>query len=139
MHFLSLNPEIQNRLRKEVNAVRLAFDDYLSDSASDVSVDSGFHDSTPKTLWDSIENLRYLDFVVRETLRFCPPVHATIRVATEDDCIPINHPVTTSDGKTMHKGPEGYVKIRKGTYIHIPIEGLSHSEDIWGEDALVFK
>ena len=31
------------------------------------------------------------------------------------------------------------VRIRKGSYVHIPIEGLNYNKDIWGEDALIFK
>lgn len=84
--------------------------------------------------------MTYLDYVVRETLRLCPPIHATIRVATEDVHIPIYHPITTVDGEMIKdRNPISEIKVRKGTYVHIPIEGLSHSEDIWGEDALEFK
>ena len=152
-HFLSLHPDMQDRLRKEICSVEQ--DGNLSDS----STDSGFHDCTtchprsqadavwagpcrcpPRTLWDFIDKLPYLDAVVRETLRFCPPVHATIRVAMEDDQIPISFPVTLANGDTVGKdGIQGHVKISKGTYIHIPIEGFSLSEDVWGKDALTFK
>ncbi|KAF8973810.1 cytochrome P450 [Flammula alnicola] len=134
-HFLALHPEIQTQLRKELSAMRLASDDDLSDS----STDSGFQDCTSKTRWEAIESLSYLDAVVRETLRFCPPVHATIRVATRDDLIPISRPITLLNGETVGKDASGHVKIRKGTYVHIPIEGFSYSEDVWGADALEFN
>lgn len=152
-HFLSLHPDVQDRLRKEICSVE--HDGNLSDS----STDSGFHDCTtchprskmdtvwagpcrcpPRTLWDFIEKLPYLDAVIRETLRFCPPVHATIRVAMEDDQIPISFPVTLANGDTVGKdGIQGHIKISKGTYIHVPIEGFSLSEDVWGKDALSFN
>jgi len=58
----------------------------------------------------------------------------------EDDQIPISFPVTLANGDTVGKdGIQGHVKIGKGTYIHIPIEGFSLSEDVWGKDALSFK
>jgi len=129
-------------------------DGYLSDS----STDSGFHDCTtcnprprkssdwthvcnclPKGRLETIDSLPYLDSVVRETLRFCPPVHGTIRVAMQDDEIPISHPVTLATGETVGTSTGGSVKIRKGSYVHIPIEGFSYSEDVWGPDALEFK
>ena len=81
-----------------------------------------------------VDKLPYLNAVVQETLRLCPPAHSTIRVAMEDDAIPLSHPVVLRDGTVAR---EAY--IRKGSYVHIPIEGLNMSKDIWGEDALIFK
>ena len=113
-------------------------------NSSDSSTDSGFHDCTSsssvcrcKTLWTKIEGLPYLEAVVRETLRFCPPVHGTIRVAMADTHIPVSRPVTLSTGEVIHK--DECLNIRKGSYVHIPIEGLNYSEDLWGPDALDFK
>ena len=67
----------------------------------------------------------------------CPPVHSTIRIPTADDLIPVSHPVRLRDGTTVPAG--GHISIRKGTYIHIPIEGLNMCEEIWGSDAKLFK
>lgn len=91
----------------------------------------------PHEYWTAIEALPYLNAVIRETLRFCPPVHGTIRVATSDDRIPISHPMVLQDGTVV--GKDGYINIRKGSYVHIPIEGLNLSEEIWGSDAREFK
>ncbi|CAA7260000.1 unnamed protein product [Cyclocybe aegerita] len=155
IHFLSLYPVVQTRLRREIRSIYNADDGYLSDA----SADSGFHECTtcnprphrpndwatlcacpPKGRLETIEGLYYLDAVVRETLRFCPPVHATIRVAVQDDYIPVSHPVTLANGKTAAEGEQqSYVKIRKGSYVHIPIEGFNYSESVWGEDALQFN
>ena len=75
-----------------------------------------------------------MDAIVRETLRLAPPVHGTIRVAIRDEMIPLGEPVLLRTGEFVDK-----VHIRKGSYVHIPIEGLNYSKDIWGEDALFFK
>jgi len=87
----------------------------------------------------AIERLPYLDNVVRESLRFCPAVHSTIRVATKDEHIPLSHPITLKNGQTIGTDLNGFFEIKKGSYIHIPIEGFSLNEDIWGPDALEFK
>lgn len=89
------------------------------------------------TSLDKIDNLPYLDAVVRETLRFCPPIHSSIRVASADDHIPISHPMQMRDGTVLQPGET--FRIRKGSYVHIPIEGLNLSPEIWGEDGLSFK
>ena len=143
-HLLSLHPAVQDRLREEL--ISAHSDGNLSDS----SADSGFFDCTscksrtflasdgcgcsPQPRWDNLERLPYLDAVVRETLRFCPPVHATIRVATEDDIISPSQPIALQDGSTVDR-----FRILKDSYVHIPIEGLSYSEEVWGKDATVFK
>ncbi|KAF8060980.1 cytochrome P450 [Lyophyllum atratum] len=144
LHFLALNPEIQTRLRNEILSIASAAPSPADDETPDE------RDSTRATppptysssnciheVWDEIEASPYLDAVVRETLRLCPPVHATIRVATADDQIPVSHPVVLQDGTVVEAG--GFVSIRKGSYIHIPIEGLNLSTEIWGSDALEFN
>ena len=110
LHHLSLNPRIQTRLRDELQSLH---------SIEDMN---------------AVDKLPYLNAVVQETLRLCPPAHSTIRVAMEDDMIPLSHPIKLRDGTVMRE-----VHIRKGSYVHIPIEGLNMSKDIWGEDALIFE
>ena len=110
LHHLSLNPQVQKRLNEELQSFH---------SIEDMSV---------------VDKLPYLNAVVQETLRLCPPAHSTIRVAMEDDAIPLSHPIELRDGTVMQE-----VHIRKGSYVHIPIEGLNMSKDIWGKDALIFE
>jgi cytochrome P450 len=66
-----------------------------------------------------------LDKVCRESLRLVPPVHSSLRVAMQDDALPDS------------KGGEGFY-IRKGTIVHIPIEGMNLDREIWGENAWKF-
>ena len=110
LHHLSLNPQIQERLKEELRSLH---------SIEDMG---------------GVDKLPFLNAVVQETLRLCPPAHSTIRAAMEDDAIPLSHPIKLRDGTIMQE-----VHIRKGSYVHIPIEGLNMSKDIWGEDALTFE
>lgn len=152
LHHLAQNPDIQSRLRDEL--LSLSTHTYIP-SISQEPVDIKFaadiklhtprsppptYQSTeysPQDHWADIDAAPYLDAVVRETLRICPPVHSTIRVATADDQIPVSHPVILQDGTVVAK--DGHITIRKGSYIHIPIEGLNLSTEIWGSDAHTFK
>ena len=110
LHHLSLDPRIQKRLKEELQSLHCIED------------------------MSSVDKLPYMDAVVQETLRFYPPAHSTIRVAMKDDVIPLSHPIKLRDGTVVHEVP-----IRKGSYVHIPIEGLNMSKDVWGEDALIFE
>ncbi|EJD04362.1 cytochrome P450 [Fomitiporia mediterranea MF3/22] len=114
LHYLALDPTIQNRLREE-----------LATCYADPSTNTDYI--------DALDNLPFLDAVVHETLRLAPPVHGTIRVAMKDEVIPLSVPVTLRTNEIVTA-----VRIRKGSYVHIPIEGLNYSKDIWGEDALLF-
>ena len=67
----------------------------------------------------------FLDNVCRESLRIVPPVHSSLRVATQDDVLPES------------KGGEGF-HIRKGTYVHVPIEAMNLDREIWGKDGWAF-
>lgn len=150
LYFLSHHKEIQTRLREELLPFSHAESPPIVSSGIQIDENSdgeGFSPSSSprlqskalclETFWNDIESLPYLDSVVRETLRLCPPVHGTIRVATADDLLPVSHPVVHRDGTVVSKG--GFIKIRKGSYVHIPIEGLNLSEEIWGHDARRFN
>jgi cytochrome P450 len=118
-------------------------DEIIASTAKEAS-DSGFEDASSDTASESsassshlFQSLPLLDGVVRETLRLCSPVHDTIRVATCNDQIPISHPVTLQNGTVIAAG--GTISIRKGSFIHIPINGLNHEEDVFGPDCDEFR
>ena len=72
---LTQSPEVQVKLRNELLAV-----------------------GTDNPTMDELNALPYLDAVVRETLRIHPPVPATMRVATQDDILPLSEPVKDRNG-----------------------------------------
>jgi cytochrome P450 len=82
-------------------------------------------DDVVLTHYQEIAAAPLLDKVCRETLRVMPPMHSFLRVATRDDVLPGS------------KGSEGFC-IRKGTIVHVPIEGMNLDREIWGEDAWNF-
>jgi len=90
--------------------------------------------STDNPTMDELNALPYLDAVVRETMRIHAPVPSTMRVATQDDVIPLEKPVKDKDGN-----PQYYVKVTKGQTIIIPILAINRSVEIWGNDAAEFK
>ncbi|KAI0717342.1 cytochrome P450 [Fomitopsis betulina] len=111
LYSLAAAPEIQNKLREEI-----------------------YSSPMENPSMDELNELEYLDFVVRETLRLHAPVPSTIREAVKDDVIPLNTPFTDTKGQ-VHDS----VKIDKGTNIVVPILELNRSKAIWGEDTLEFR
>ena len=74
---------------------------------------------------DDLKSCKYLDMVVRESLRLWSPVPSSKRLALKDVLLPLR------DGK--------FVKLNKGDEVRIPIHPMNTSKDIWGEDAIEFK
>ncbi|PVF92144.1 cytochrome P450 [Serendipita vermifera] len=111
---LSQNKHMQTRLREELLQ---AFPD----------------DMVPITM-ESLEALPYLDAVVRETLRYDPPVDVSARVAMQDDIIPLEKPIVLKDGRTVD-----HLEVKKGDQWLIPLYGMNRSKDVWGEDGDQFN
>ncbi|KAJ6558119.1 cytochrome P450 monooxygenase [Mycena capillaripes] len=89
--------------------------------------------STDNPTMDQLNELPYLDCVVRETLRVHTPVPSTLRVATQDDVVPLGTPFTDVYG-TVHET----IRINKGQTIMIPILAMNRDKAIWGTDAMEF-
>ncbi|KAK9324057.1 cytochrome P450 [Lipomyces orientalis] len=101
LYHLSLHQDIQDKLREELHTQF-----------------PGGYDSI-KT-YDDIESLKYLNNVVREVLRFQPPVVGTLRMAKEDTYVTDQF-------------------IPKGTLVAISIAALNKSRKLWGDDAREFN
>jgi cytochrome P450 len=110
LFLLARHPRIQDRLRAELLGM-----------------------ARPKNLGEEALLAHYqelavsplLDKVCRESLRVVPPVHSSLRVATQDDVLPVSN-----DGED--------IQIRKGTFVHVPIEAMNLDREIWGKDAWAF-
>ncbi|KAI0139644.1 cytochrome P450 [Xylariaceae sp. FL1272] len=79
--------------------------------------------------YEEIKNMRYLNWVIKETLRMYPPVPQNLRVANKDTVLPVGG------------GPDGRspVFIAKGRECSFSSFSLQRRRDLWGEDALEFK
>ena len=112
LYALASAPQCQDRLRETIRTIAL---------------------DSP-TLDEDIFKLEYLDWVVRETLRFHAPVTWTMRVAAEDDEIPVHQPFWDKYGELNRT-----IKIAKHNIITIPIQAINKSQSIWGQDAHTFR
>lgn len=122
---LAMHPEIQTRLRSELLE--------LARTPEFISPPPPEDNAGWQTLWSALDALPYLNNVIRESLRVIPPVHSSIRVATRDDEIPTSEAVRMKDG-TLKWG----IKIRKGQFVHVPVESMNVDKGVWGEDAWSF-
>jgi len=122
---LAQHPSIQTRLRQELSTVASV------ESLQDLTVEE------VDSLYNKIADLPYLHNVVRESLRFIPPVHSSLRVAMQDDVVPTSYPVKMPNGD-FYEGLRS-VEVRKGTFVHVPIEAFNLDKEIWGEDAWEFN
>lgn len=124
---LAEHPDIQDRLREELLA-----------AAPGISLDDidQFTEDEIHTLFNTIGNLPYLNNVLKECIRLIPPVHSSLRVATRDDEIPTSYPVHLADGS---QSKQESINIRKGTFVHVAVDGFNRDKEFWGKDAWEFK
>ncbi|KAL0956023.1 hypothetical protein HGRIS_002196 [Hohenbuehelia grisea] len=120
---LAQNPTIQERLRDELQAIAPP-----SDNLSEEEIQS---------LYGTLADLPYLSNVTRESMRLIPPVHSSLRAATQDDVLPTSSPVHKPDG-TVDEGARS-VLVPKGSFIHVPIEAFNLDKSIWGDAAWEFN
>lgn len=121
-------PDVQTRLRAELHSI-----------APSVPIETLTADEV-QSLYTAISELPYLNNVIRETLRLIPPVHSSIRVATQDDVVPISSPLkrTLPGGDVVEEDVKSIV-VPKGTFIHVPVEGFNLDKELWGDMAWHFE
>ncbi|KAI0318183.1 cytochrome P450 [Amylostereum chailletii] len=112
-HLLSLNPDVQEKLRQEVAAV---------------GGEKG------ELGHDALHELPFLEAVCRETLRLYPPVALVQRNARKDAILPLGTPMKGHDGKDVSE-----IIVPNGTYIYVNIVGVNRDPEIWGPDADQWK
>ncbi|KAG8774250.1 hypothetical protein FRC15_001465 [Serendipita sp. 397] len=108
---LADNPEVQKRLRDEMLNI-----------------------NTESPTMEELNSLPYLEAVVRESLRYHAVVSGVIRVATEDDIIPLDKPFVDTTGKVQNS-----IMISQGDTIYLPIRYLNTAPSIWGDDGKSFN
>ncbi|KAH9850160.1 cytochrome-450 hydroxylase [Lenzites betulinus] len=125
IYLLAKYPEVQERLSAELRAI-----------APTVPLESLTEDEMA-SLYNAIAELPFLENVVKETLRLIPPVHSSIRVATQDDIVPTSTPVKLrgADGKVEEVN--SFV-MPKGACVHVPIEAFNLDREVWGADGWAF-
>jgi cytochrome P450 len=97
IHLMSKNLKVQKKIKQEL-----------------------MKDSEQLTL-DQLDSLVYLDCVIKEVLRFCPPIIGTLRTLTVDDCL-----------------PESGFQLQKGDSILIPFHNLARDTRYWSDDPEIF-
>ncbi|KAJ7066108.1 cytochrome P450 [Mycena amicta] len=107
---LAGNPRIQEKLREELFT--------LSDNPT----------------MDELNGLPYLEQVVRESMRLYPALVFTMRMAMQDDVLPLGKPYVDPKGK-VHDS----LLIPKGQVVHMPLIAVHTDPEIWGADADVFN
>ena len=98
LYFLAVNPDVQDKLRTEIK--------------------EALESNTDIPLYEVAQNIEYLDCVIKESQRLCPPATGPSRECSED-----------YDLNGIH--------IPAGTEIVIPIYALHHDADAW-EDSEKF-
>ncbi|CAK5281479.1 unnamed protein product [Mycena citricolor] len=123
---LAQNPGVQDRLREELLCL-----------AKDTPSLSELDEAQIQVLTGKISALPLLHNVTRESLRLIPPIHSTLRVATERDVIPTSQPVRNRENK-IDEARRSFV-IPKGTVVHVSCEAFNMDKQVWGEDAWEFR
>ncbi|KAH9483579.1 Cytochrome P450 monooxygenase 205 [Psilocybe cubensis] len=108
---LTQNKNAQRKLREEVSNV-----------------------ATDNPSMDELNDLPYLDYVVRESLRLHGPVPATSRVVGQDTFVPLSKPVVDKKGVVHNE-----IRLQKGQRVMVPVIVVNQAKSIWGEDALEFR
>eukprot|EP01103_Thecamoeba_quadrilineata_P015709 TRINITY_DN5046_c0_g1_i1.p1 TRINITY_DN5046_c0_g1~~TRINITY_DN5046_c0_g1_i1.p1 ORF type:complete len:516 (-),score=92.09 TRINITY_DN5046_c0_g1_i1:41-1588(-) len=106
LHFLANNPEVQDKTREEVLRV----------FGTDGPLDNGAEDVT----YEKLQKLEYVTCVIKEAMRYYPPVAAIIREASKETVV-------------------GGYNIPEGTWVMMMVYSAQHDPDLWGDDVEQFK
>ncbi len=99
IHLISKHPKVQQRIKTELIDNNLEQDLFV----------------------DRLDSLIYLDCVINEVLRFCPPIDSSNRTLTADDCL-----------------PGSGAQLFKGDHVLIPFFNLTRDPRYWSIDPEMF-
>lgn len=149
---LAQHPQARQRLRQELRELdaKIPRCDCFSAQSSSQSEPQSHHRfcdfTSPEhrlAIEEALGNCKYLDWIIRESLRLHAPITSTMRVCMRDeDEVPVSGPLGPGDlgGYVDCEGNRRFsVKLRKHDIITIPIQAINKSKRLWGEDASVFR
>ena len=95
IHLISKHPEVQQKVKEEIRE----------------------NTGNQQLLLDQLDSLIYLDCVIKEVLRFAPPLFGTFRTLTSNDRL-----------------PNSGIQLYKGDTVLIPIHNLAYDPNNWSID-----
>ena len=95
IHLMSKHPRVQEKIKEELNE----------------------KNPTGRLTLNRLDSLTYLDCVIKEVLRFCPPATGTVRTLAMDDQL-----------------PKSGVQLSKGDSVFIPFHNLAYDPRYWSID-----
>lgn len=132
---------VQEKLRAALREVESELKTELSSPSSHSfypgSPSAPWSDSYRDELTEAIMRCTYLDWVVRESLRLHAPVTTTMRVCMRDrDEIPLQEGEVLLDKNGNRRWS---IPVKKWDIISVPIQAINKSNELWGDDAAVFR
>ncbi|KAF8575867.1 PAH-inducible cytochrome P450 monooxygenase PC-PAH 1 [Ramaria rubella] len=122
LYELSTRPHLQAKIREEIKEARR--------QAGRQELGPSDYESMPYL----VATLKASHFIGSETLRFHPLLPTIIRMAENDDVIPLLTPQITKTGETVKEIP-----VSKGQRIMISIAAYNRLESVWGKDSHEWK
>ncbi|KAF9564195.1 cytochrome P450 [Agrocybe pediades] len=113
LHLLAMHPEAQDKLRQELNEVKV--------EGQDIG-------------YDQLVSLPYLDAICRETLRLYSPVNMVVRTTRQEAVLPLSQPIRGLDGRELHE-----IHVPNNTNVIVGIMASNRNPDIWGPDSYEWK
>ncbi|KAI9442317.1 cytochrome P450 [Lactarius indigo] len=113
LHQLFLHPDVQDKLRKE-----------LEEACED----------NEELTHDQLVSLPFLEAVCRETLRLYPPLSGVMRTYHEGVLLPLSAPIHDVEGREIYE-----VFVPANTDVFVQIHHLNRNPSIWGPDESEWK
>jgi len=113
LYLLAVYPDVQERLRSEINDI--------NQGGADLS-------------YDEIMALPILDAVYKETTRVYPAGTTLMRSVQRDCTLPLSSPITGKDGRLMDN-----INLQKGDSVIVSALNCNRNPAIWGADAEEWK
>ncbi|SOV04918.1 related to Cytochrome P450 4F8 [Ustilago sp. UG-2017a] len=125
LYFLSQHPKVQEKLRKVLHETMKEREGIALEEVRAADLEYG-------DVW--CDQVKYLDWILAETLRLCPPVPGNDREATQDTVLPLMTPIKLTNGTTTSQ-----LVIKKDTRVTVGIKTVNYDKRLFGPDADEFN